>query len=196
MREVHELLTRHWWVFAVRGILAIAFGILAFVWPGLTLLILVTLFAAYVFVDGLDLLIALARGDAGARRHWVALGLMGIVGIIVGIVAFFLPGLTALSLLYIAAFWAIILGVIQVAAAIRLRHAISGELWMAIGGLISIAFGVYLVLFPGPGLLSLVWLVGLWGVIFGLTSIILAWRLRRLHYQGFGAGSGGMARAR
>ena len=185
---MQELLTRHWWVFAVRGIVAVAFGILAFAWPGLTLAILVALFAVYVFVDGIDLLVALARGDATARRHWLAIGAMGILGVVVGIVAFFLPGETAITLLYLAAFWAIVLGVLQISAAIRLRKAISGELWMALGGLISILFGVYLVVLPGPGLLSLVWLVGLWAVVFGVTNLILAWRLRGIHQQGLQVG--------
>lgn len=193
---MHELLTRHWWVFAIRGIVAILFGILAFALPGLTLAVLVALFAVYVFVDGLDLLVALARGDAAARRQWLAIGLMGVLGVVVGVAAFFLPGLTALSLLYLAAFWAVVLGVIQIAAAIRLRQVISGELWMAIGGLISIAFGIYLVVLPGQGLLSLVWLVGLWAVVFGLTNLVLAWRLRAIHQHGLGAGLGGSTAAR
>jgi uncharacterized membrane protein HdeD (DUF308 family) len=175
------LLSRHWWVFAIRGIAAILFGVLAFVWPGLTLVVLVALFAAYAFVDGIALLVSLIRGDPQARRHAWSVGIMGALGVVAGIVAFVLPGLTALSLLYVVAFWSVALGVFQVIAAIRLRREIEGELWMAIGGVLAIAFGIYLVALPGAGLLSLIWLVGLWAVVFGISSLVLAWRLRELH---------------
>lgn len=176
-----DLLARHWWVFAVRGIAAVAFGVLAFAWPALTLVVLVALFAAYALIDGIFLLASLARGDADARRHAWSVAIMGVIGVVAGIVAFALPGITALTLLYVVAFWSIALGVFQIVAAIRLRREIEGELWMALGGVLAIVFGAYLVIFPGAGLLSLVWLVGLWAVVFGISSLVLAWRLRGLH---------------
>jgi uncharacterized membrane protein HdeD (DUF308 family) len=171
------MVARDWWVFALRGIAALVFGILAFIWPETTLTVLVFLFGAYVLVDGVSLLVALARGDALARRHAWAVGIMGVLGIVAGVVTFVAPGLTALSLLYLVAFWAITMGIFQVIAAIQLRREIDNEFWMALGGLASIVFGVLLVASPGAGLISLVWLVGLWSVVFGVSSLGLAYKL-------------------
>ena len=138
---------------------------------------LVFLFGAYVLVDGVALLVALARGDAEARRNAWAVGIMGVLGIVVGVVTFVWPGLTALSLLYLVAFWAIATGAFQVIAAIALRRELEGEFWMALGGVASIVFGALLIASPGDGLISLVWLVGIWSVVFGVSSLGLAYRL-------------------
>jgi uncharacterized membrane protein HdeD (DUF308 family) len=175
-----DLLARNWWLVAIRGIAAIVFGILAFAWPGPTLIVLVALFGAYALVDGISLLISLVRGEPDARRNAWFVAIMGVLGIAAAIITFFWPGLTALSLVYVIGFWAILLGIFQIAAAIALRREIEGELWMAIGGVLAILFGAYLVVFPGPGMLSLVWLVGIWAVLFGISSLILAWRLHNL----------------
>ena len=146
-----SFIAREWWVFLVRGIAAIAFGIAALVWPGPTLYVLVTLFGAYVLVDGVTMLVALIRGDPLARRHAWAVGIMGVLGIVAGIVTFAWPDATALTLLYVIAFWAIAMGVIQMIAAVALRREIDGEFWMGLGGLLSVVFGVYLIVFPGCG---------------------------------------------
>ena len=173
-----SLISRDWWVFALRGVAAILFGVLAFASPGITLATLVLLFGAYAFVDGVSLLIALARGDSGARRHAWAVGIMGVLGIVASIVTFVWPGVTALSLLYLVAIWAITMGVFQVVAAIALRREIDGEFWMGLGGVLSVAFGILLIASPGTGLLTLVWLVGFWAIVFGASSLGLAFRLR------------------
>ncbi|HEX2470799.1 MAG TPA: HdeD family acid-resistance protein [Candidatus Limnocylindrales bacterium] len=174
-------MTRDWWVFAIRGIAALVFGVLAFIWPETTLAVLVLLFGAYVLVDGVALLVALVRGDPVARRHAWAVAIIGVLGIVVGVVTFMVPGLTALSLLYLVAFWAIATGTFQVIAAIALRKELEGEFWMALGGVASIVFGALLVAFPGAGLISLVWLVGIWSIVFGISSLGLAYRLRKLY---------------
>ena len=174
------LVARDWWVFAIRGIAAMAFGVLAFIWPETTLTVLVFLFGAYVLVDGVAMLVALARGDALARRHAWAVGVIGALGIVAGVVTFAWPGLTAMSLLYLVAFWAIATGAFQLLAAIALRHELDNELWMALGGVASIAFGALLIASPGDGLISLVWLVGLWSVVFGVSSLGLAYRLHEI----------------
>ena len=174
------LVARHWWVFAIRGIAAIVFGILAFIWPAATLAVLVILFGAYVLVDGASLLVALVRGDAVARRHAWAVAITGVLGIVAGVVTFVWPGLTALSLLYVVAFWAIAMGIFQVIAAVALRRELDGEFWLALGGVVSVVFGALLVVFPGAGLLSLVWLVGIWAVVFGFSSLGLAYRLHKI----------------
>ena len=174
------LVTRDWWVFAIRGIAAIVFGVLAFIWPETTLTVLVILFGAYALVDGVSLLIALARGDALARRHAWAVGIMGVLGIVAGVVTFMWPELTAISLLYLVAVWAIAMGTFQLIAAIALRSELEGEFWMALGGVASIVFGGLLIAFPGAGLISLVWLVGIWSVVFGVSSLGLAYRLHEI----------------
>jgi uncharacterized membrane protein HdeD (DUF308 family) len=172
-----SLVSRDWWVYAIRGVAAILFGIMAVIWPAPTLSVLVLLFGAYAFVDGVALLVALARGDVLARSHKWATGLMGVFGIAVAIVTLVWPGMTALTLLYLVAFWAITMGVLQIVAAIEFRREIDGELFVVLGGILSIAFGGFLVAFPGAGLLSLVWLVGFWAELFGFSSLGVAYRL-------------------
>lgn len=173
-------IARDWWVYAVRGVAAIVFGTLALVWPGPTLSLLVILFGAYAVVDGVALLVSLARRDYLARRHAGTVGLMGALGVVIGIVTFVWPSVTALTLLYLVAFWALATGVFQIAAAIEFRREIDGELWMGLGGVMSIAFGAFLVAFPGAGLVSLVWVVGMWAIVFGVSSFGLAYRLHGL----------------
>jgi uncharacterized membrane protein HdeD (DUF308 family) len=177
------LVARDWWVFAIRGVAAILFGVLAFAWPEMTLAVLVALFGAYALVDGVTLLIALARGDAIARRHKWAVGVMGVLGIAAGIATFIWPAATAMSLLYIVAIWAIAMGAFQIVTAIALRRELDGELWMALGGVASIVFGALLIAFPGEGLISLVWLVGIWAVVFGVSNLSVANRLRNVDHD-------------
>lgn len=172
------LISRDWWVFAVRGVAAILFGVLAFAQPELTLATLILLFGAYAFVDGVSLLVALARGDRTARRHAWSVGIMGVIGIVASIVTFVWPNITALSLLYVVAFWSIAMGAFQVYAAITLRREIEGEVWMGLGGVMSVVFGSLLIASPGTGLIALVWLVGAWAIVFGVSSLGLAYRLR------------------
>jgi len=180
----------HWWLYAIRAIAAIVFGVLAFAVPGVTLALLIGLFAAFAIVSGVALLVSFWRarqagGSAGAS-WWVAV--MGVVDVLAGIVAIALPGITALSLLYLVAAWAIVIGALQVYWAIRLRQEVEGELWTAIGGGVSILFGIYLAVAPGAGLLSLVWLVGIWAIIFGVSGLFFAWRLRQLGQRGVSLG--------
>jgi uncharacterized membrane protein HdeD (DUF308 family) len=172
-----SLVSRDWWVYAVRGIAAILFGIMALIWPGPTLAVLILLFGAYAFVDGVALLVALARGDVLARSHKWITGLMGVLGIAVAIATLVWPGMTALTLLYLVAIWAIGMGILQIASAIEFRREIDGELFVVLGGIFSIMLGGLLVAFPGTGLLSLVWLVGFWAELFGFSSLGIAYRL-------------------
>jgi uncharacterized membrane protein HdeD (DUF308 family) len=171
------LVSRDWWVYAIRGIAAILFGIMALIWPAPTLAVLVLLFGAYAFVDGVALLVALARGDVLARSHKWATAVMGVLGIAVAIATLIWPGMTALTLLYLVAFWAIAMGVLQIVTAIEFRREIDGEFFVVLGGILSMVFGGFLVAFPGAGLLSLVWLVGFWAELFGFSSLGVAYRL-------------------
>jgi uncharacterized membrane protein HdeD (DUF308 family) len=174
MTLVDEL-ARHWWVIALRGMVAVLFGLLAFVWPGMTLAVLVLLFGAYALVDGLLAIVVAARGGTD---HRLVLGLEGLVGVLAGLATFAFPGLTALVLLYIIAFWAVLTGVLEVVAAVRLRRVITNEWGLIIGGVLSVLFGVVLIVSPGAGALAVVFLIGAYAVLFGVTLLMLSWQLR------------------
>jgi uncharacterized membrane protein HdeD (DUF308 family) len=161
----------------VRGLAAIVFGILPFIWPGITLSVLILFFGAYAIVDGGLGLYAATRSRG---QHVWASVLEGTVGIAAGLIAFFSPGLTALALLIVIAVWAILTGVMEVIAAVELRHVIPNEWSLIVSGLLSVAFGMLLVIQPGAGALALVWLIGLYAVVFGIGMFALAWRLRGL----------------
>jgi uncharacterized membrane protein HdeD (DUF308 family) len=169
--------SRNWWVFLIRGIAGILFGIAAFAWPGLTIAVLVLMFGAYALVDGIFSIIAGIRARNQVERWWMMV-LVGLAGIATGILTFLWPGMTALVLLYFIAAWAIVTGVFQIAAAIRLRKEIEGEWLLALGGIASIIFGVLLFLMPGAGALAAVWIIGAYAILFGILMIGLAFRLR------------------
>jgi len=177
-------LARHWWVIAVRGLAAVLFGVLAFAWPGMTLAVLVLLFGAYALIDGILGIVVAVRGGTD---HRLAMGLEGVVGVLAGLAAFALPGLTALVLLYIIAFWAVVTGVLEVFAAVRLRRAITNEWGLIVGGVLSVLFGVVLFAAPGAGALAVVLVIGAYAVLFGITLLMLAWRLRS-HQRRLAAG--------
>ncbi len=170
-------LTRNWWALALRGVAAVIFGILAFLLPGITLAALVLLFGAYAFIDGVLSVVAALRESAMDRRWW-ALLIEGILGIGAAVVTVIMPGITALVLLYVIAFWAIATGIFEIGTAIRLRREISGEWLMILGGFASLVLGFLLIVFPGAGALAVVWWIGAYAVIFGGLLIGLAFRLR------------------
>lgn len=181
MLNTFNAVAEHWWAFALRGVAAVIFGILAFVWPGVTLGALVLLWGAYALVDGvLDLVGAFRTGH---NHRWL-LVIEGIVGIAAGIVAFVWPGITALVLLYIIAAWALITGVLEIIAAIRLRQVIDNEWFMILSGIASIIFGIILVVAPGTGALALIWVIAAYAIIFGIIELALAFRLRGFSQQG------------
>lgn len=174
-----EALVRNRWLFAIRGVLAIIFGVLAFVWPGITLIALVYVFAAYALIDGILTIVWAFRNREVLDRWWLGL-LEGIVDIAAGVIAFLFPTLAALTLLFVIAAWAIITGVLEIATAIRMRREIENEWTMGLAGLASVILGAILVLSPGAGLLGLVWVIGIWAVIFGIAMIALAIRLGKV----------------
>lgn len=173
-----RLMARNWWLLVLRGVFAIMFGLLAWTWPGVTLHVLVLLFGAYAFVDGILAFAAAFSGSTGAPG-WV-LVLEGIAGVIAAAAAIFFPGITAVILLLVIAFRAIIGGVLEIAAAIRLRKEIEGELWLALAGAASILFGIVLLARPALGALAVIWIIGLYAVFFGGLLIALGFRVRAL----------------
>ena len=173
---IHAL-SRNWGWIALRGAAAILFGVLALAWPGSAFAAIVIFFGAYCFVDGLFALVALFRGGTG-DRFWI-LVLEALVGIGIGILTIAKPAATALALLYYIGIWAIITGVLEVVAAIRLRKEITGEFWLGLAGVLSIAFGVVLFVAPGPGALAIAVWTGAYALIFGVMLLFLAFRLKK-----------------
>jgi uncharacterized membrane protein HdeD (DUF308 family) len=172
-----DTLSRNWWAVLLRGIAGILFGIITFLAPGISLTTLVLFFGAYAFADGV-LAIASAIMRRGTTDRWWVVLLEGLAGVAAGVVTLFFPGITALVLLYIIAAWALVTGVLEIVAAIRLRKAITGEWLLALSGIASIALGVLLVLAPGAGALALVLWIGAYALVFGALLVALGLRLR------------------
>ena len=176
---MNNLLAQNWWALALRGIAAIIFGIVAFALPGVTLTVLVLVFAAYLLLDGV---FALVAGLKAAEQHqrWGALALEGILDLVAGVAVVMWPGLTLVVFVYMAAFWALASGIALLVAAFRL-HRQHGEWMMILSGLLSIAWGILVVLFPIAGILAWAWWIGAYALIFGIVMLTLAFRLRRDH---------------
>ena len=170
---MREMLARRWWLFALRGGFAILFGLLALIWPGLTLVALVVLWGAYTLVDGAtELYLAVTHKD-------FAHGVLGVVGVVAGLVALFWPGITALVLLVVIAVWAIVGGVLEIVTAVRLRKVIEHERFLALSGLLSVVLGIILLSTPSTGALALVVTIGAFAILWGIVLVLLSLRLRK-----------------
>lgn len=172
-----EILSRGWWLLVLRGVLAVVFGGMALTWPGLTLYTLVVFFGAYSLIDGIFGIIASITNWSRRDDHWLML-LSGVAGVGIGVVTFRAPDVTALVLLMYIAAWALVTGVLNVAAAIRLRKEIEGEFWLALSGVVSIVAAFAMMLFPGAGALSVIWVIGAYAIVFGVSLTALGFRLR------------------
>jgi uncharacterized membrane protein HdeD (DUF308 family) len=171
------VLARNWWALVLRGFFDVLFGIAAFVWPGITLAVLVLLYGAFALVDGSFAIAAVLVGRTRGMPSW-ALLVEGLAGIAVGAITFFWPGITQLALLFMIAAWAVVTGLFEIVAAVRLRKEIRGEWLLALSGVLSVAVGVALVVNPGAGLLAISWMIGTYAIIFGVLFIVLGFRLR------------------
>jgi uncharacterized membrane protein HdeD (DUF308 family) len=174
-------LATNWWALLLRGIAAVLFGLAALFWPGLTLFVLIVFFGAYALVDGILAIVAGIRGSEG--RRWLLLA-EGVLGVLAGLITFFWPGMTALFLLFVISAWAIFTGLLKVVMAIFFRREVENAWLMGLSGVLSVLFGVILAVLPGAGLLSLVWLIGIYALIVGVVLIVLGFRMRGQHASG------------
>lgn len=177
---LRRMLGDNWWLVLLRGIAAIAFGVIAIFWPAITLISLTLLWGAYILVDGVLALWAAISGRGGASmgtRWWLAFS--GVVSILAGLATFFWPGMTTFILLLFIGVWAVIIGVLTIWGAIQARKEIEGEWVLGLFGLLTIAFGLLLFFQPGAGALSLVWTIGGYSIFAGILLIVLAFRVRK-----------------
>jgi uncharacterized membrane protein HdeD (DUF308 family) len=175
-QQIAQLLAQKWWAFAIRGVLGIIFGLIAFLQPGVTMLSLVMVFSAYAFVDGIFAIVASVRA---ARQHgkWGFLVLEGIVNIVAAVLTFLWPGITVLSFVFLVGTWAILSGGLMLSAALRLSGD-HGRWWFVLGGLASVIYGVLLIGAPFIGALVLTWWLGAYAMVFGFALIAVAIELR------------------
>jgi len=173
-------LTRNWWLLLLRGIVSIIFGVVAFSWPGLTVVALALLFGAFALADGvLSLIAAVTGSDRSTPTWWLAL--VGLLGIAAGVIAFLWPGKTAFALVIIIGAWALTIGIFEIIGAIRLRHEIDDEWWLIAAGILSVIFGLAVLISPGAGALALVWLIAAYSILAGILMIAFSFRLKGVH---------------
>lgn len=175
--RILDNLTRNWWILLVRGLAAIAFAGVTWIWPGLTITVFVLLFGVFAGADGLLAVWGAVTGPKGDRDRWVLL-LWGLIGLATGALAILAPGLVAASFVLLMAGWAILTGVLEIVAAIKLREQIRGEWILVATGLASIAFGALLALQPGAGAVALSWLVAGYAFLFGVLLVVLAFKVK------------------
>jgi len=176
---VLRTLSNYWWVFLVRGIVAILFGLAALAWPGLTIATLVIVFGAYALVDGIFAIIDGISTRSENDRWWAEI-LIGLAGVVAGIWVMAYPGLTAVGLMYFIAAWWLVTGVVQIFYAIRVRKEIANEWYLILTGALSAVLGIAFMLFPGKGALSLIWVIGIYAIVFGILFVLLSFRVKKL----------------
>jgi uncharacterized membrane protein HdeD (DUF308 family) len=174
---ISDTLSRYWWTTLLQGMLWILFGTLMFLQPGISLLALTLMFGAFALADGLVSIVSGIGGRHSNDSWWIWL-LAGLVAVGVGLVTLFTPQITAFALLICIAIWAIVTGVLEIIASIQLRKEIQGELWLGLAGVVSVAFGVFLLARPGLGALSLLWVIALFAIVFGLVQVVRAFEAR------------------
>lgn len=165
------------WQLTIRGLALILFGIMALIWPNLTVTVLAILFGVYALVDGIVSVVG-AILNRKTSPNWTLLLIMGLISIIAGIFAISNPGVTSLALLYIIAVWALLIGLVSILTAVRLRREIEGEWVMIAAGVLSIVFGIALIVAPDAGAAALAWLIGAYAIILGILDMLLAARAR------------------
>lgn len=191
VQAMSSLLAQNWWAVALRGVFAIIFALIAFFSPGATLLSLVWVFATYMLVDGLFGIVSGIRAASNNQR-WGLLVLEGILNILVGVIAFVMPGLTVLFFVTLIAVWSLITGVLMIVAAFKLNPEY-GRGWLIFSGIVSVLFGIALLIAPLVGAVVLTWWLGAYALVFGIGLLVLAFKLRR--WKDDSTGSVGTLRA-
>ena len=181
-RPMLHALAQNWWLLLLRGIASIIFGVLAFAWPGLTLVTLVLFYGAFALVDGVIALVAAFSGGAKPLPTWW-LVIVGLLGIAAGIVTFMMPGITALLLIIFIGAWALVHGVFEIIGAIQLRKEIDNEWMLILSGVVSVLFGLIVLIAPGAGALGLVWVIAAYSIVFGISFVALAFRLKKHKHE-------------
>lgn len=174
-----QMVSRIWWTVALRGVLAVLFGVVALFFTGRTLLALIYVFGVYAVLSGLVAIVAAVRAGE-AHRRWGWLAIAGIVGVAAGIVSFLWPGLTALAVVLVVAAWAIIIGVAEIAFALSWPDTLAHPWLAALSGAVSVVYGVLLAVWPRSGAVALTWLLGIYAIIYGATVLYYAYRLQAL----------------
>ena len=177
-----ETLVQNWWLFTLRGVLGIIFGILALIFPGPTILSLVLLFSAYMLVDGIFGIISAVRAIRRKEDRWGLLIFEGLLDIATGVVAFLWPGLTVVAFVWLIAAWAIVSGGLMTAAGFRLNIE-HGRWWLVLGGLLSLAYGVLLIITPLIGAVVFTWWLGAYALVFGVALVIFSLKLRSRQHE-------------
>ena len=177
-----QTLAQNWWAIVLRGIFAVLFGLGTFFWPGITLAVLVLLYGGYLFIDGvLAVLWSLMRRQGSFS--W-GVFLAGLASLAAGVLTLLLPGVTAILLLYLIAVWAIVRGIFEILAAFHLRRELRNEWLLALNGVLSVLFGVVLIVAPGAGALAVLWLIGSFAIVVGILMIALGFRLKGMKNTG------------
>jgi uncharacterized membrane protein HdeD (DUF308 family) len=172
-----DMLSRYWWTTLFRGVLWMLFGVFAIFQPGISLVLLTLLFGVLALADGIAS-IAIAIAGRTTNDSWWILLLSGIAALGIGLLTLANPQITASALLIYIAVWAIVTGLFEIAASIRLRKEIHGEIWVALAGLVSVAFGVFLLARPGVGALALLWAIAFYAIVFGMVQVVMAFEAR------------------
>ncbi|HLJ66653.1 MAG TPA: DUF308 domain-containing protein [Chloroflexota bacterium] len=172
-----QALVRNTRLLALSGVAAIAFGVIALGWPNLTFVALLALFGAFAFVIGGFTLATGLNLLAERQTNWVPYVIGGLGGIAVGAATFLWPHWTALTLVYLIAFWAVFTGIFEVVAAIELAGELDGDWMLGLSGALSVAFGTLVALYPRSGALAIIWIIGLYAILDGITRLMVAYRL-------------------
>jgi uncharacterized membrane protein HdeD (DUF308 family) len=174
---------RSWGSLVFRGILAILFGVLAFARPGVSLAVLLAFFGAFVLLEGILAIVGAVRAARANVGQWWALLLEGIFGIAIAVITFIAPAATAIGLLYYAAAWALITGVMEIAAGFHLSKHVKGSWTLALAGVASVIFGILLMVYPGAGILTMVWIFGAYAIVLGVLLVSAGFKLRQIEHH-------------
>jgi uncharacterized membrane protein HdeD (DUF308 family) len=172
------LLARNWWLFLLRGVLALIFGVAALAVPEAAFLTLVLVFGAFALVDGVFTLISAFTSNVKSENWWWLI-LEGAFGVIIGILTVVQPAAMGQAWLLLIAAWAVVTGIFEIITAIRLRKVIEGEFWLILGGLVSVAFGLLVAFYPQSGAIAIGFIIGFYAILFGVFFVMLAFRLRK-----------------